>query len=143
MGLLDFKINDIGEGIKAIRAAITGEEIKDPNKQAEIAYKLQVLENSWMEYDSKIKEYQASVVIAEANGESFLQKNWRPITMLSFVSIIVNNYILYPYLILFGLPATVLELPGELFSLMTVGVGGYVVGRSGEKIMTKYLEAQK
>jgi len=83
------------------------------------------------------------VLLAEVGGESVLQRNWRPILMLSVVAIVVNNYILYPYLILFGLPATVLELPGELFSLMTVGVGGYVVGRSGEKIMTKYLEAQK
>ena len=83
------------------------------------------------------------VLLAEVGGESALQRNWRPILMLSIVAIVVNNYILYPYLILFGLPATVLELPGELFSLMTVGVGGYVVGRSGEKIMDKYMESKK
>jgi len=29
----------------------------------------------------------------------------------------------------------VLELPGGLWALLTTGVGGYVVGRSGEKIV--------
>ena len=54
--------------------------------------------------------------------------------MLSIVAIMINNYILFPYLTLFGVTTTMLEFPPELFTLMTVGVGGYVVGRSGEKI---------
>ena len=38
-----------------------------------------------------------------------------------------------PYLqALFG-AGLMLELPNELFNLMTVGVGGYVIGRSAEK----------
>lgn len=133
MGLLDFKISDIGEGIKAIRTAITGEEIKDPNKIAELDYKLQVLQNSWMEYDAKVKEFQASTIIAEAKGEGFLQKNWRPITMLSFVAIIINNYILFPYLqMMFGTGVR-LEIPPDMWELLKIGIGGYVVGRSVEK----------
>lgn len=80
-----------------------------------------------------------SVLLAEIGGESWLQRNWRPILMLSIVAIVVNNYILYPYLSLFGVPTVVLELPSELFNLMTVGVGGYIVGRSGEKIMKSYV----
>lgn len=83
-------------------------------------------------------KHATSVLLAEIGGESGLQRNWRPILMLSVVAIVVNNYLLYPYLSLFGLPATVLELPTELFNLMTVGVGGYVLGRSGEKIMKEY-----
>lgn len=80
----------------------------------------------------------ASIIKAEATGESWLQRNWRPILMLSIVAIVVNNYLLYPYLVLFGAPAVVLELPPELFNLMTVGVGGYVVGRSAEKVMANH-----
>lgn len=79
-----------------------------------------------------------SVLLAEIGGESWLQRNWRPLLMLSIVAIVVNNYLLYPYLALFGLPAVVLELPEALFNLMTVGVGGYVLGRSGEKIMKEF-----
>lgn len=85
----------------------------------------------------------ASIIKAEAQGESWLQRNWRPLLMLSIVAIVVNNYLLYPYLVLFGAPATVLELPPELFNLMTVGVGGYVVGRSAEKAIINYRGGEK
>nr|VFJ55662.1 MAG: hypothetical protein BECKDK2373C_GA0170839_104935 [Candidatus Kentron sp. DK] len=50
------------------------------------------------------------------------------------VIIIANNYVLFPYLELFTDKAIMLELPEGLFTLLTIGVGGYVVSRSGEKI---------
>ena len=76
----------------------------------------------------------ASIVKAEAAGESWLQRNWRPILMLTIVSIIFNNYVLAPYLSLFTDKVAILDLPGGLWALLNVGVGGYVAGRSGEKI---------
>jgi len=79
-----------------------------------------------------------SVILAEIQGASWLQRNWRPLLMLTVVAIIANNYILFPYMQLFGFPAVVLELPEKLYSLMVVGVGGYVVGRTGEKMMETY-----
>lgn len=76
----------------------------------------------------------AKIVLGEIQGESWLQRNWRPILMLSIVTIVVNNYIAYPYLAMFGVKATLIELPEHLWILMKIGVGGYVVGRSTEKI---------
>lgn len=87
--------------------------------------------------DASVIEQQVKVILAEAQG-SWLQRNWRPILMLSIVAIVVNNYILFPYANLFGVQAVILELPPELFTLMTVGVGGYVAGRSAEKVMQEY-----
>ena len=75
-----------------------------------------------------------SIVKAEAAGESWLQRNWRPILMLTIVSIIFNNYVLAPYLSLFTDKVAILDLPGGLWALLNVGVGGYVAARSGEKI---------
>lgn len=72
-------------------------------------------------------------VKAEIQGDSWLQRNWRPLLMVSIVAILVNNYILFPYLSLFTDKVVVLDLPHDLFTLLTVGVGGYVVGRSAEK----------
>ena len=51
------------------------------------------------------------------------------------VGIVANNYLIYPYLALLGIQATPLELPDKLWNLMTLGVGGYVAGRTGEKII--------
>ncbi len=58
--------------------------------------------------------------------------------MLTFVAIIANNYILYPYLALFWSDAPVLEIPPDMWGLLKIGLGGYVVGRSGEKIATAW-----
>ena len=82
--------------------------------------------------------YQKDIIIAEATGESWLQRNWRPILMLSVVAIVVNNYLLYPYLSLFFDAAPLLDLPEKLWSLMQIGVGGYVVGRSAEKAVKNW-----
>ncbi|WP_342594537.1 3TM-type holin [Salinicola lusitanus] len=66
------------------------------------------------------------VVLAEANGESWLQRNWRPITMLVIVAIVANNYLVAPYLgAMFGVGLT-LPMPERLWDLMTLGVGGYI-----------------
>jgi hypothetical protein len=74
------------------------------------------------------------IVQAEAKGESWLQRNWRPLLMLMFTVIVANNYIIYPYMNLFDIKAMPLDLPDQMWSLLKIGVGGYVVGRSAEKI---------
>jgi len=74
-----------------------------------------------------------SIILAEAQGESWLQRNWRPLLMLTCITIIANNFVLYPYLrAIFGW-GVALELPEALWELLKIGVGGYVVGRSVEK----------
>lgn len=76
---------------------------------------------------------QASIIKAEAQGESWLQRNWRPLLMLVVVVIVANNYVFYPYFSLFTDKVQILDLPDGLWNLMQIGVGGYVVGRSAEK----------
>ena len=83
-------------------------------------------------------ETMASVIREEAKSEHFLVAAWRPITMLTFVFIIANNYILYPYLSLFWETAPILEIPADLWDLLKIGIGGYIAGRSGEKMVNLY-----
>lgn len=84
----------------------------------------------------KLKELEASMntIVAEANSDHFIVAAWRPITMLVFVGIIANNYIIYPYLNLFFDTGVLLDLPPDLWDLLKIGLGGYVVGRSTEKV---------
>ena len=72
--------------------------------------------------------------MAEAQGESWLQRNWRPILMLTIVAIVANNYVISPYIRLFFNESIILDLPDKLWNLLQIGVGGYVIGRSAEKI---------
>lgn len=78
-----------------------------------------------LEYESKLTEAQASIVKAEATGHSWIQQNWRPITMLTFLVLVLCDS--------FGLLKT--PLAEGAWDLLKIGLGGYVVGRSAEKII--------
>ncbi|NDV21777.1 holin family protein [Desulfovibrio sp. JC022] len=84
-------------------------------------------------------ESRVKIMLAEMSG-NWLQRSWRPILMLTIVAIVANNYLLYPYLALFWTKAPHLELPAQLWSLMELGLGGYVVGRSAEKVAKTWRE---
>jgi hypothetical protein len=74
-------------------------------------------------------------IVAEAQGESWLQRNWRPLLMLCFTLIVFNNYVGAPYARAFGLDLPTLELPDGAWALLNIGVGGYIAGRTAEKVM--------
>lgn len=77
-----------------------------------------------LNFEKEKLEAQRFIVIAEAKGESWSQRNWRPITMLTFlVMILINSFGFFP-----------VPLSDEIWLLLQIGLGGYVVGRSGEKI---------
>lgn len=80
---------------------------------------------------------QADVIKTEAQSSSWLTRTWRPITMLSFVFIIfvvvftggyVNGHQLDKDFVL------------KILDIVQVGLSGYVVGRSMEKIAPKVTE---
>ena len=83
-----------------------------------------------MDYEARLVEAKAKVITAEAQGQSWLQRTWRPITMLSFLGLVVADT--------FGL--TEFRLSSEAWTLLQIGLGGYVVGRSAEKIAPKVTE---
>ena len=76
------------------------------------------------EYESQLLKAQSDIISAEAAGQSWMQRNWRPLTMLTFLFLVVMDS--------FGwLP---FRLASEAWTLLQIGLGGYVVGRSVEKI---------
>ena len=78
-----------------------------------------------LEYEARLMESKHDVIKSEAQGASILQRNWRPITMLTFLILVVLDS--------FGLLST--PLAPEAWVLLQLGLGGYVVGRSAEKIV--------
>lgn len=88
--------------------------------------------------DTSALQAQSANIQAETKSDSWLAKNWRPITMLVFVFIIANNYIIAPYAdAIFGKSVS-LPTPPDLWALIKIGLGGYVVGRSAEKVTTAW-----
>ena len=76
------------------------------------------------DYESEMLSAKAKVVHAEAQSKHWLTANWRPITMLTFLALVVGDSLGW-------LPN---DLRDETFVLLEIGLGGYIVGRSGEKI---------
>lgn len=81
---------------------------------------------------------QAGVITAEAQSSNKLTSSWRPMLMYIFMAIIVNNYILGPYLQAMFHTGVTLAMPPDMWDLLKLGVGGYVVGRSVEKAAGAY-----
>jgi len=114
--------------------------IPDPEAQAKAKIELMSLAQA-----GELKELEAamSTITAEAKSDHWIVAAWRPITMLTFVAIIANNYLLFPYLSLFWDAAPLLELPESLWELLKIGLGGYVVGRSVEKATEAYSKSKR
>jgi hypothetical protein len=79
----------------------------------------------------------ANIILQESKG-SAIQANWRPCLMWLLLAIIFWNYILSPIILLFFKIKTNVELPSDVWTLLTVGLGGYTIGRSGESIAQKF-----
>ena len=77
------------------------------------------------EYEREIAEVQANVIQAEATG-NWLQRSWRPLVMLTFATIILTGTFV-------SLP--ILADTSRFWDLLEIGLGGYVIGRGGEKIL--------
>jgi len=124
-----FGSNVIGEIGKVIDNLFTSEEER-MNAKNKI---LQVLKEKELE----LQKMQTDVIIAEAKG-NWLQRSWRPILMLSFGFIIIYSKFIAP---LFDLSIPELEI--EFWELLKIGIGGYVIGRSVEKVADKITITKK
>jgi DNA repair exonuclease SbcCD ATPase subunit len=121
----------VKEAVDSIGNAIDKIDKSDEKLEIQLKYKqlLMDIESSYIGYESKLLESRAKIVESEAKGESWLQRNWRPMLMLICMFIVLNNYVLVPY---FNIPVATLD--DHIWRMMEMGVTGYVAGRSLEKI---------
>jgi hypothetical protein len=79
----------------------------------------------------------AEIVKTEAASENWLASSWRPILMLTFGALIVARW--------FGWAAPNLSEAEylKLWSIVELGLGGYVIGRTAEKIVPAVATAMK
>lgn len=75
-------------------------------------------------YEQQLLDAQSKVITAEATGNSWIQRSWRPITMLTFLALVVADALGF-------LP---FRLAPDAWELLKIGLGGYVAGRSLEKV---------
>lgn len=80
--------------------------------------------------DATTKQAAASVIVAEAQSGYWLAAAWRPLLMVIFASLIIARWFGY-------MPPNMTETEVfKLYDLMELGIGGYIGGRTLEKIAT-------
>ena len=84
---------------------------------------------------SSTEQLKAAASIVEAEAKSgWFSASWRPLLMYVLIFILVWNYIIGPVIKMVLGTVITFELPGDVWTLLQIGLGGYVVGRSGESI---------
>lgn len=122
-----------------VLAPIIGDVLKrvipDSDKQSEIEREVKL---ALLDHTDSLEAMRGKIVLEEAKSSNWLTSAWRPLLMMVVIAIIACNYLLFPIIGIFYPEMITLELPVELWNLLTVGVGGYVVGRSGEKMIDRW-----
>ena len=82
----------------------------------------------FVEWEQRVIEARSAVLVEEARG-TWLQRSWRPMVMLTFaVIVLVGTFVSLP----------ILDDTSRFWDLLEIGLGGYVMGRSGEKIVQAF-----
>lgn len=126
-------MNPLLQGLLGPLVDLVGRFIPDPEKKA--AAQLQVLQ---MAQTGELAQLNAAlqVVLAESNG-NWLQRSWRPLMMLFFAGLVGARWFGY------SAPSMSEAEVLELWAIVKIGIGGYTIGRSAEKIAPSIAEALK
>lgn len=117
-----------------ILGKVVGNLFPDPEQKAKAEAEMMT---QLLSHQAEIESAAAKIINTEAASQHWLAANWRPLTMLVFVGLIVARW--------FGYAAPNLESEEyiKLWSIVEFGLGGYVVGRSVEKIAPSLADAMK
>ena len=113
---------------------IVGSLFPDPTEKAKAEAEAM---RQLLAHQGEIEAAAAKIIQTEAASTHWLAANWRPLTMLVFVGLIVARW--------FGWAAPGLQEAEylKLWSIVEFGLGGYVVGRSVEKVAPAIATAMK
>ena len=118
MGVLQNVIREIGDIVNRLSVS-SKEKQKIQEEIQSLVYR----------YKSELVREQSAAVGEEARG-NWLQRSWRPLVMLVFALIVlVGTFTTLP----------LLSDTSRFWDLLEIGIGGYVIGRSGEKVTESLL----
>ena len=120
--------------IAPILGKVVSNLFPDPEQKAKAEAEMM---KTLLAHQAEIEGAAAKIIQTEAASQHWLAANWRPLTMLVFVCLIVARW--------FGWAAPNLSEAEyiKLWSIVEFGLGGYVVGRSVEKIAPSIADVMK
>jgi hypothetical protein len=136
VGIFDKIVGTIGSALGLVDKLHTSDEERLKLKAALLDIQSGII-SEVIDAENKALQAQAQVLQAEAQSTSKLTAMWRPITMLTFLALIVAAS--------FGLvdTASLGAVPDRMWSMLTLGISGYIGGRSMEKIVPSVMTSLK
>jgi hypothetical protein len=113
---------------------IVGSLFPDPTEKAKAEAEAM---RQLLAHQGEIEAAAAKIIQTEAASTHWLAANWRPLTMITFTALIVARW--------FGWAAPNLSEAEylKLWSIVELGIGGYVIGRSAEKVLPTIAQVLK
>ena len=117
----------LGKALGNILGGVLGvvdKSVSDKDLREKLRFEIQAMAmQSWQKELESAKQ----TIVAEARGDSWLQRTWRPLVMLIFTGLIVAKWLG------FTAPGVSAEIESQLLDIIKIGLGGYIIGRSAEK----------
>lgn len=126
----------IGQIFKPAAELVNNMHTSEEEKLKQKAVLLELQTNFLVEalnYEQEQLKTRAAIITAEAKADSWLTRSWRPITMLVFLGLVVLDSVGV-------LPS---PLAPEAWTLLQLGIGGYIIGRSAQGVGKSVSEALK
>ena len=118
--------------VELVDAVHTSEEEKLAIKANTLSTYADALETA-VGYETEQLKARGKIVEAEAKSEHWVTATWRPITMLTFLVLIVGDAV--------GVLAN--PISPELWVVLKIGIGGYIGSRGLEKVVPPVMKALK
>lgn len=128
-------LSSVFETVSNVVSGTAGKFIEDKDKAKELETALTAqLTTSVVELMGRELDAQKSVIVAEAQGESWLQRNWRPIIMMALSTMVCIYWM--------GWTHQELDQPVilKILDIVQIGLGGYIGGRTAEKLADRGVE---
>ena len=129
MGFLDLIAGIFKPAAELIDELHTSEEEKLKQQRRLLEIQAMVLDSS-LQYEKEMMTSRAEIINSEAKSEHWITATWRPITMLTFLALAVGDSL--------GLLQT--PLRDEAWTLLQIGISGYIVSRGAEKVVNSVIE---
>lgn len=128
-------LSSVFETVSNVVSGTVGKFIEDKDKAKELETALTAqLTTSVVELMGRELDAKKSVIVAEAQGESWLQRNWRPIIMMALSTMVCIYWM--------GWTHQELDQPVilKILDIVQIGLGGYIGGRTAEKLADRGVE---
>lgn len=129
MSVIGF-LGDLISPISKVIDKFTSDKERLEGQRALLQLEVQLSERM-LQYETGLMDARSKAIAAEAAGKGWLQSNWRPLTMITFLVLVVLD----------SLDMLPNRLSEHAWDLLELGLGGYVIGRSLEKVAPRVTEA--